>query len=510
MIWLWACAPKTADTVTAAEPSVDQPALGAGELVLLHTNDLHGHFLPEPADWLEGSPAIGGMAALDAWSDAIEAQLGSEGVLLLDGGDILTGTPLTDLEVRGAGGGAMLELMEAVGYDAWVVGNHEFDQGFDNLDRLITASAVPVVSSNVGAAEGGLAFERQLPSVVVTANGLRVGIIGATTEGLGYLVSPADWERLSLAPVAESVAAEVERLDPETDVIVALTHIGLDADRALAAAVSGLDVIVGGHSHTPLYEAEEVSGVIIVQAGSYGRSLGQLRLKVVDDEVVSSHAILHDLIPEAQPQPASADVLELVATYEAQIDAAYGEVIGEATSTLSSRYAGESSLGNWITDVLRESTGADIGLYNSGGLRADLRHGSLTLRSIYEVFPFGNAVVTFTITGEQLVRVLLANAAVQAGHEGGMISMSGVSGSWHRVLGAPELRDLEVNGEPLAIDATYVVATNSYVADQADRYLGGLTVRDLRGAGYTVFEAAVEAVRRGPVEAPPLGRLAEH
>ena len=217
----------------------------------------------------------------------IEDMHGADRVLLLDGGDLLTGTPLTDVEIRGSQGGAMLDFMEAVGYDAWVIGNHEFDKGFENVEALVSSSKIPAISANVRAPDGGPAFTGQQPSTILEAGGFKIGVIGATTEQLEGLVSPDTWSRLDLIPVAEAVAEQVEILDPQTDLIVVLSHIGLDADKALAEAVDGVDLIVGGHSHTHLDTPEKIGGTWVVQAGSYCRTLGVVRVGMLQSFVMA-------------------------------------------------------------------------------------------------------------------------------------------------------------------------------------------------------------------------------
>jgi len=300
-----------------AAPEQEQ-ATGPQALTVLHTNDLHGHFLPERAAWIDGEPKIGGFAALDSWVQATEKERGEDNVLILDGGDLLTGTPLTDIEVRGSQGGAMLEFMELVGYDAWVVGNHEFDKGFENAAKLVSASGISVLSTNLDNREGGNAMAGLMDSVVVERAGLKIGIIGATTMGLGHLASAATMSQIQLSPLAESVQAEIDRLETETDLLVVLSHIGLEADRRLAEKVEGLDLVVGGHSHTHLSEPEQVNGTWIVQAGSYGRSVGQVTLTVEDDVIASFSGEVVDLVEEVVPDEVRPELEALVARYSNQ------------------------------------------------------------------------------------------------------------------------------------------------------------------------------------------------
>ncbi|MEE2752262.1 MAG: bifunctional UDP-sugar hydrolase/5'-nucleotidase [Myxococcota bacterium] len=479
---------------------------GENRLVVLHTNDLHGHFLPERAPWIDGEPQIGGFALLDAKVQAIREEVGDSHVLLLDGGDILTGTPLTDIEVRGSRGGAMLEFMELVGYDAWVLGNHEFDKGFSNTAELVKSSKIPVLSSNLDGVEGGVAMEGLQDAIVLEKGGLKVGVIGATTMGLGHLASTSTMAKMKLSPLTQTVSEQLERLDPVTDLIVVLSHIGLEADRRLAEEVSGIDLIVGGHSHTYLPEPEQVNGTWIVQAGSYGRSIGRVEIGVNQDEITDFEGQLVDLLPspDAEVRPQMRD---LVSHYEEIISSEFGQVIAEAEQTLSRSYYFESDLGNWITDVLREAGDTDVAFYNVGGLRADLVGGEVTTGSIYEIFPFGNQVVTFEISASELLGVMLSNAKVALEQNHGSIQQSGVEMTWRERMDTPEAVSIRVGGAPFDPDATYTVTSNSYVAEQANRYLAGAQPANLVGLEATVFDVAVAAAKTGTIQKPIDGRL---
>ncbi len=490
---------------TVPEPPA---GLAPGQLLLLHTNDLHGHFLPGRAKWLDGQPDIGGMRELDAWVKALRAEHSLEDVLLLDGGDLLSGTPLTDIEVRGSRGGAMLEFMELVGYDAWVLGNHEFDQGFDNTAAFVASSRIPALSANLDAPDGsGPAMPGLRDSVVRLVNGLQVGIIGATTEGLGHLASPDTMARIDLRPVVETVAAEAARLAPDVDLLVALTHIGLDADRALAQAVPELDLIVGGHSHTRLEDPVMEGETAIVQAGDYCKALGMLFLTVGDDGVETLDYGLVDMVPGTAPGPTSDEMEALAQGYQDRIDADYGQALTEAPRTLGRNYSAESDLGNWTSDLVRHATGAEVGLYNTGGLRADITAGPVTKMDLFEVFPFGNQVVSFDLTGAELMSILLGNAIVTSEGDGGLIPISGATVTWREVLGAPELVTITVAGEPLDPERVYRCASNSYVVEQAERYLRGASPQHATPLGRTVFEVAVQAAAEGPLVAPEDPRI---
>lgn len=471
---------------------VEAPLSPPGHLTVMHTNDLHGHYLPERADWLPGEPEIGGFVRMEQQVRAVRLAKGRANTLLLDGGDILTGTPLTAIKEEGAWGTPMLRFMEALGYDAWAIGNHEFDRGLDNLGLLTSKAPFAALSANLRA-KGGRdpLFAEQAFSRVFTVNGLKVGVIGGTTDGLKGLVSPADWGRMHVEPAAEAIRAEVAALDPQTDLLIALTHLGVDADKKLAAAVPGLDLIVGGHSHTRLTEAARQGDTWIVQAGSYGRSLGVVELDVADDRITTFHYELQDLTLDSATVEPDASLQGLADHYRTNIDTLYGETLGKAMVKLDKEYAHESALGRWITDALRVTSHTEIGVYNGGGLRSEIVPGVVTRRHLFECFPFENAVLTFHITGEQLVGIVLKNIAADNDGKHGFLSLGGVSWTWRMAAGAPEVVSLTVGGQPVDLNRSYSAAATSYIVEQWEKHLG-FEPKDAVPIGTNDFEAAVE------------------
>jgi len=481
---------------------VGSAPLPTGTFIIAHTNDLHAHYAANRADWLPDEPDIGGMAAVSAHVRHLRAERGGSSVLYLDGGDVQSGTPLMELETEGAAGGAMVDLMSMAGCDAWVLGNHEFDRGFDNTQALISASEATVLSANLDLPEGGApALDGLEDHVIFEANGVKVGVFGLTTTHLDRLASPETMERLDVRPLAETAAAQVALLDPQTDVIVALTHVGIETDRRLAAEVPGIDLIVGGHSHTSMKAAEQVGDTWIVQAGSYARQLGVAEVTVSEDAVSALRWELRDLTDDALPGPPQPSVVKQVAAIEREIKKRFDQPAGEATAPLLRDRDSESGMGRFAADVVRRASGADVGLYNHGGLRADLQAGPLTIRDLYQVFPFGNEVVSFELRGDELAGLMLRTTYGVWGAHTPALLWSGVHWTWQERMGAPELVDVTVGGEPLDLERTYRVATNSYIAQQWSYHLG-VEPRGLRGHEQTVLQAAIDASEAGSI-APP-------
>ena len=495
-LWLLlaACQPHPVEPPSSSE--------ARPRLVIAHTNDLHAHFAPNQAPWLPGAPNIGGFAEVAGQVAKLHEERGADNVLVLDGGDIMTGTPLMEFEVRGVRGGAMLDFMEGAGIDAWVLGNHEFDIGYDHVSGLVAASQIPVLSANLDAADGTgtPAIVGVQDHVIFERAGLRIGVFGLTTDGLARLTGTDAADRMLVRPVVEVAAEQVAALEPTVDLVVALTHIGLEWDRRVATEVAGIDLIVGGHSHTSLTEPIRVNDTWIVQAGSYARQLGVTEMAVADGQIVEFDGGLVDLTPGAVPPPE--DAAALVRAWSERVDALFAEPVGRVVGgSLDRSKHAETSLGRWAADMVRESAGTAIGIYNPGGLRADLNEGEVTRRDLYRVFPFANDVVRFHVTGTEILGLVLRNAAAEISGSHPVMQLSGITASWSVQSGAPSLESVAVGGQPVVPEARYTAATNSYVADRWKHNLG-FEPSDLEPTGVTVFDASVERALSGPIIPP--------
>jgi len=432
-------------------------------LVILQTNDLHGRAYSEPATWIDdrNPPAAGGLAAVAARieKERREAIAGGDRVLVVDCGDMFEGTPEGDL-TRGE---LVIDAMNAIGYDLAVVGNHDFDQGAGALEKLSKRAKFPFLGANIHSKSGRPSWLRgsvDLPDLGVEILGLLTSqmehlSLAGTREGLGF-------ER-------EEEAIDHHRWKPHR-VRILLTHAGFEEERRLARS-GKIDAILGGHSHSRI--AEKIGGVPYLQSGSHGTNIGRMDLWIdrVQGRIVRSEVRLEPVFASDGTDPA---VVRIIAGYAGAIDRVMNVEVGDLAQDLRRDSHGRSSpLGNYLCDLMREETGAQIAIHNRTGIRASLRKGRVRLRDIYEVSPFGNTLVTMKLTGDALLAILRHADS----HERLFLETSGLE----IIYEGGRLGEVLVEGKPLEPKRDYSVVTNSFLAHSGDDHTGfgrGREVRD--------------------------------
>lgn len=474
-----------------------------GKVTLLYTNDMHAHFLPEEASWIhsEPRPLIGGMNALKYYIDSARDTLAGR-ELVLDAGDWMTGTPISDIEVSGVKGAVFIEMMNRIGYDATVIGNHEFDNGVGNLKGLIDAIDFDVVTANLLDEAGELIAPH--PWKIYQRNGVRIGVIGLILDVLDHEASSRALAGSHVLSVRETAQKMIDEIDSRTDLIVLLTHQGWREDSLLATQVTGADVIVGGHSHTRLTEPQPVNDVLVLQTGSYTHNLGYIDLTVDDDRVTAYDGRLVPTWVDGIRKDPGMD--SLVTFWEQRIDELYSAIIGYAPQDLARSYYGESPLGNYLTDLLLDYTGTDFALLNSGGLRQNLNRGDITRLDIIQILPFQNYVVTFDMTGAQLLEFLQHNATVAEGKEHGILQYAGLTCRYRSERGRVVLENAQVGGEPIDPLAQYRGSSVDYVLDQYERYIGFMP-EGVRRPGDLLSDAIIKQIKAGKQGTGLTGRL---
>ena len=410
-LWLIAGSFLIFQAAANSQLRVGQPSL---VLTILHTNDLHAH--DEPFD--ERGHNVGGVARIAHLIRAIRTS--TPNVLVIDGGDIFQGTSF----FKYYHGETEVALLNQAGYDIYTIGNHEFDEGADNLARQLKNAKFAIISANLDAAAVPELNALVKPSVIKVIGGQKVGFVGGVTPDLVAMSLKARGLRIKgVEPGNDTewmtpIKAEVERLDSQgIDKIILVTHIGVERDRQLAEEIPQVDAIVGGHSHTRLGKPIIVtradgSQAIIVQAGCYGRALGKLRLEFDNKGRLIFPGTRSYLISIDSRTPEAPEIKAYLAEKGKPIASLRNQVAGVALADFDNRFASypwDSPIGDLICDALAEAGttyGATISFHNRGGVRARIDKGLITMEKVEEVLPFENHLIFATVKGATILKAL--------------------------------------------------------------------------------------------------------
>lgn len=331
-------------------------------ITILHTNDIHEH-LDSWRGWdgeLKGR-TVGGMDRLSARVRDVRSSLIPNSVLLLDAGDAI-GDTMIAAETEGR---AVIGTMNALGYDAMVVGNHEPDFTAKTLRARIAEARFPVLAANIIHRSTDRLFTT--PYIIRDVNGVRIGILGLAYPNTPLTSARKNVEELRFREAVETAREYVPRLRREgAGIIIALTHLGLSADKHLAENVDGIDVIVGGHSHNRMTESLEVRRAVIIQAGAHGSDLGRLDLTIENGRIVSSRRALIPMTDEESDR----EIADLTARQRAPSEQKMNAIVGRAGTLIARAQTiagqepeqrdGESPAADLFADAIREATGAEI------------------------------------------------------------------------------------------------------------------------------------------------------
>ncbi len=500
----------------AAAPTAPLAPDAAITVTILHTNDFHARVDEYnrngarcKAEDATSGMCIGGYPRLHTMVDAIRAE--EENVLLLDAGDQFQGTLFYNLFKADV----ITDTMNAMGYDAMTVGNHEFDNGPAELARLIDGADFPIVSSNLDVSGEPLLTGKIAPHAIITRSGEPIGIVGVTTEETENISSPG--ANVVFNDPVTSLQAAVDALEAQgVDKVIALTHVGYEEDLALAAAVSGVDVIIGGHSHTfiytptvplkfqppeyPQYDPLAPAGpyptvvnsldsepVLVVTAFNWGTFLGRLDVSFDDAGLVTEY--------NGNPIYVSAEVTKsatmetILDKYRPAIQTLITTQVGTTTVDLPISVAGaricrlgECLIGNLVADAMlweanqaNPGAGYQIAFQNGGGVRAPIMAGEITMGDVLETLPFGNAIATFELTGTHVIAALENGLSRYPSENGGFAQVSGLRYYFDPVKAVgSRVTQAEVwNGTayvPLDPNAVYKVVTNDFMRKGGDGY----------------------------------------
>ncbi len=434
-------------------------------IVILHTNDVHGHILPSYDFRYPGEPKprVGGYARLSGVVRRVraEAESAGKGFLLLDAGDVFDGTP-EGLRTRGKG---MVELMNLIGYDAMTVGNHEFAHGVEALREMSGAARFPFLACNL-VAEDGSFLDWIKPVLVKEVAGLRVAVVGVVTASTPEMNFAENVRGVRFLPTEERVRACLEYVDRQVkpDIRFVLSHVSSQSDAALARANPSVPLFIGGHDHVVLEAGMRRGNALICQAGDHLLRVGRIDL-VYDTEtrrIVSLEASLINLGSDApEPDPAVAALVETIRAKE------YDEPVGRCDVSCVPGRDQESRVGNLVTDAMRARSKAEVALMNSGGVRSGLVRGEVTRRHLFDIAPFPDEVRVYRLRGEEL-RSLLENGAPPSG--GFRFEVSGIAFDMNPLESeGRRVGNLRIGGAAFDPRREYSVAVSSFFAQHGVR-----------------------------------------
>ncbi|MEX3010299.1 bifunctional UDP-sugar hydrolase/5'-nucleotidase [Hoeflea sp. TYP-13] len=478
-------------------------ALSAGtamadyKLNIVHINDLHSRIESvnkydstcSAENEAEGK-CFGGIARVATKINELRDGIKNAGgnVIVLDAGDQFQGS----LFYTTYKGDAAAEFMNKIGFDVMAVGNHEFDDGPEGLSNFLDKVSMPVISGNTDVSGNNLLAGRIPAHTVLDVGGEKIGIVSVLatdtdeTSAPGPSVKFEDEIEHLTKKVAELEAAGVNK-------IIALTHVGFNRDQEIAAAVPGLDAVVGGHSHTLLSNTKEgapsyptmVKGtdgrdVPVVQAYAYSKYVGDLTLTFDDDGNLTG-ASGDTILLDSSVKP-DAEILTRVKELGGPIEAVKSKVVAQSDDLIVGDRAvcraGECSMGNLVTDAMLDrvkNQGIQIAFQNGGGLRASIDKGEVTMGEVLTVLPFQNTLSTFQIKGQGLIDALENGVSQVEDGAGRFPQVAGMKFTWDAAA-EPGQRIVSVmveggNGyEPLDPAKVYGVVTNNYVRNGGDGY----------------------------------------
>jgi len=480
-------------------------AMADYDLTILHTNDIHSRIESInkydstcDTDGEAEGKCFGGVARIKTKMDELRSQMDNQNVVVLDAGDPFQGS----LFYTTYKGEAEAEFMESIGYDAMAVGNHEFDDGPEGLAKFIDSVSFPVVSGNLDVSKEKSLSGKVKNHLVLEVGGEKIGIVSALATDTVDTSSPGD-DVLFEDEIAALTADVAELEAAGVNMIIALNHVGLPKDLEIAEAVPGIDVVIGGHSHTLMSNEKEgamaypamVGSTPVAQAYAYSKYIGKLTVTFDDDGNVTG-AEGEPVLLDASVTP-DADMIARIAEMGAPIEEMKKRVVASTSDVVDGDRAvcrvTECPMGNLVADAMLDRVkdqGVTIAIQNGGGLRASIDSGEVTMGEVLSVLPFQNTLSTFQVSGQVIIDALENGVSQVEEVKGRFPQVAGLKFTWDPSVAPNEGRIQEVMVEkggafaPIDPQATYSVVSNNYVRNGGD--------------GYKMFKEADNAYDYGP------------
>ncbi len=444
----------------------------------MHMNDLHGQLLPKDG--------IGGIAEIAAVIRSARPGL------ILDAGDMFTGTFLSD-EFKGA---PTIQAMNKIGYAAGTVGNHEFDYGQDALRLRLREAKFPVLSANLQTP-----IREIKKYTVVTANGIRFGLIGLTTEDVKSQSHPKNVGGVTVLDTVKTLEQFLPELRPKSDFVIALVHLEADEEKRIASAFPEIRLIIGGHNHEALGPIW-LNKTLVAKTGVAGHNVGRIDLQFENKKLSHMDARLIP-VTRVRRDPGIAKILE---PYNDKVKVKMAEIVGEAMDDLSYLRTAESPLADLVADAFREKGKTQIAIQNIGGIRTKIVKGKITWGNVFEVLPFQNTMITLKLTGAQMKKTLERGLVTSVG----VAAVSGVRVRLDRTKpdGQRVVSLILLDGAPVDDSKLYSVTTNDFVLAGGDGFTELAKGTDIMDTGILLRDVLVDYIKARRVLSPTLdGRL---
>lgn len=449
------------------------------KFTILHSNDMHGDFLAE-VQGAEGN-LIGGLALLSGYVNRVRKE--EENVLYVISGDMVQGS-LIDSEFKGI---STIEIMNFIAPDVVTLGNHEIDYGLPHLLFLEKMANFPIVNANMYIAKYNKRLMR--PYLIIDVAGFDIMFIGILTEAV---LQSLRMDRLVGTFISlEEASHEVGKIcnaykDEDIDLTILLTHIGFESDKELAELLNpewGVDMIIGGHSHSILEQPAIVKDILITQAGVGTDQIGRFDI-VVDDDTNSIVEWKWQLLPvdESLAQP-DEELQRFIDSFKKEVDRKYNAIMCRFAQKLTHpRREEETSLGNLFADILAERAQVDVMFVGSGSIRGTEMGPLVTLGDFKAIFPFDDALYKVAVTGAQLRQIFKHILRPENRNSEGECYQVSKAVKAVYVDAARDLESLTINDRPVKDDEQYTICLQGYHYENSAPNVG-LATEELTALG---------------------------
>ncbi len=478
--------------------------VSAEEIIIFHTNDMHCRILNSD----EKGKAVG-LAEMVAAVKTTKAK--SKNVFWFDAGDTFQGLPRVNISK----GENMLPLLNAAGIDLMVPGNHEFDYGLNQLEKLSKKLKFPTIAANIS-----LKSNRELvfpPYKILKCGNIKIGVFGLATPETINSAAPENIADVNFLDPVETAKKMIKILRPQCDILIAVTHLGIEEisnfkSESVAAETEGIDLIIDGHSHTELPEGLTVKNTLIVQTGCFTHNLGRVTIDFSDGKIISKKAEL--LNPAAVKNMATAPdkkLMQRVQKLEDRNQKFFSQVLAHSDKKLSAARpwirTEEKEIGNLCADAFRWKGGTDIALVNCGSIRADLPAGDVTRGDILAIMQFGNQIKTAEVDGKTIRAILEISVSVFPNEYGSFMQVSGMNFTFDPSQPVGQrVQDIFIGDEPLDENKIYTLTTSDFIFSGGGDYTFMKNAKIIKVCGID-NEILTEYINKFGVNKISLGRI---